>query len=252
MTVIFLPGEPKPAKGAARARAEVWRGELLRLDVVTPDEPLELVSRPGAATSGRVVVVVRDQLEQLNDLYCRAVLDLETYRSFEPFLDKALASPVHDLGRQVGRVLDAPTADAVVIPASRLTQGWPEGQPLPGPVLMSAIRVFHKRLTRMSLVKRRTASAIVKATTDLRMRAAEQAWDDESFWGWPAARAAEVAEHFRAGNEAFAQRVWGSAWPEPSPVHEQSSIDLASKPPRIVADVMTSIQQAIQAVRRTA
>ena len=54
-----------------------------------------------------------------------------------------------------------------------------------------------------------------------------------------------MTERFSAGNAQFAERVWGTAWPDPPEVHPQTRFDLAGSRPVIVSDVLTTIQQAI-------
>lgn len=228
------------------------------------------------ALSTKVVLVVREQIELLNALYCQRVMGMETSIGFDAFVMETIASTTLDLGGQFTALLEDTDIQLVAVPYARLEAQLPAaailraaGLPgeaaitesrtatgtdvapiaddtaLPGPVLLTATRLLHKRLTRLGVVRKRSAAEIVDAAAVLRERAATAGWDAEPFWGWSAERAASMAAEFAAGNALFAARAWGTAWPDPPPTSEQARQDLAAADPAIVSDAMTMIHRVV-------
>lgn len=223
----------------------------------------------------KVVLVVREQLDLLNALYCRDVMALETAVSFERFITETIAGTALELGVQYAALLDDTEVQVVAVPYSQLDARLPAaailaaaGLPgssaledsraadaapapvaddrwLPGPVLLTATRLLHKRLTRLGVVRRRPPEDLVAAAAVMREHAEANGWDDETFWGWSAERAAFVAGHFAPGNAIFAARAWGTPWPDVAPERAPTRQDLAAAPPHVVADAMTMIHRVV-------
>jgi hypothetical protein len=88
-----------------------------------------------------------------------------------------------------------------------------------------------------------------RAAAQVREHAETHQWDHTSYWGWTPDGAAEVANRFRPGNAEFARHAWGTDWPDPPVLREQTRIDLAGCPPATVTDVLTTIQLAVDGAR---
>lgn len=243
MTGLVFAGEAPPYGDRAVLRLRAWREALTGLGVVAPDEPLELADPSFALAQDRVVVVVREQLEHLNALYCQAVLELQTHAAFVSYVIQLVASGRHDLMDEVGPLLADSGTDVVVVPFSRLDAD----EPSVGPVLVTGTRLLHKRMARLSLVDNAHDGA-VDAARRLRERAASGSWDTQPYWGWTPALADEAVTRFRSGNAELAQRVWGTDWPDPPPQRQRTRLDLAGQPPAIVHDVLVTIQESVDTV----
>lgn len=236
---------------------------------------LRAFSRDRALTT-RVVLVVREQLELLNALYCQQVMRMETSIGFDAFVTETIASTTLDLGGQFTTLLDDTEIQLVAVRFSQLDEQLPaagildaarlpggeaiaesrtvtgtEEEPaavedaLPGPVLLTATRLLHKRLTRLGVVRKRSAADVVAAAAVMRVRAATAGWDSEPFWGWSTERAASMAAEFAAGNAVFAARAWGTAWPDAPPSRQQTRQDLAAANPVVVSDAMTMVHRVV-------
>lgn len=240
MTGLLFAGEAAPRGEQDRRRVRAWRDALTRLEVTAADEPLELVDRDSALTQDRVVVAVREQLDHLNALYCRAVLALDTFAGFDSFVIERVGTGRHDLAEELGPLLDAPGTDVVAVPFSRLGD---DAAPV-GPVLITATRLLHKRMTRLQLADD-ADDAIADAAHRLRQRAVTRDWDTQSYWGWSPDLATEAVTRFQPGNAELAQRVWGTDWPDPPARREPTRPDLAGRPPEIVHDVLVTIQECV-------
>jgi hypothetical protein len=240
VTRLFLAGEQLTAGDRDRAALLAWRDALAEAGVLAPTEQLEAAEPASDGSQGRIVIVVREQLDHLNSLYCRAVLALETFESFDSFVDESVASGRHELAEDLAALGDASNTDVVVVPYSH---AHPD-QATPGPVLMTATRQLHKRLSRARLRRGEDPAYDRRAADRLLERAAAREWDDTTYWGWSKERAAEALEHFGPGNTAFAAR-WGSDRLDAPTLREQTRLDLAGCRPDVVSDVLTTIQQAI-------
>jgi len=238
-------------------------------------EKLRTLARDNGVTC-RVVLVVREQLDHLNAMYCSRVLDMEVYKDFDSFVIKAVGSGRYDLAEELGALLDAPEVELVAVPYSRLDRDVPartillaaglspetldslpgpadgeltaEDERTPGPVLVAATRLMHKRMSRLGLVHQRDADDLVAAAAQVRRRADEHGWDDTDYWGWSPDLAAEAVERFRAGNAEFARRAWGGEWLDAPAMRDHTKLDLASQRPEVVSDVMTTIQRVVDAM----
>lgn len=224
--------------------------------------------------STKVVLVVREQLQLINEMYCNQVMRLETSASFASFVGETVASAGLELGDQFTALQDSPGIDVFAVPYSRFdghvaagvvlaaaglseepaltstmataTRGSASGSTaLPGPVLVTALRLLHKRLTRLGVIRRRPTDQLLAAATVMRERARAEAWDDATFWGWSEELATSAQQHYRPGNEVFAARAWGTVWPDAAPARQQTRLDLPSEPPSRVSDVITMIHRVV-------
>ncbi len=89
-------------------------------------------------------------------------------------------------------------------------------EPLPGPVLIGATRLLHKRFRRLNAFHEQGKAPLRRLAAKLAARAAEAGWDDSEYWGWDgSAYASAVMEEYAESNAVFAEFVWGTPWPEP-------------------------------------
>lgn len=244
MTGLVFAGEAPPRGERALPRLRAWREALTGLGMVASDEPLELADPSSALAQDRVVVVVREQLDHLNALYCQAVLGLQTYADFDSYVLQLVDSGRHDLTDELGPLLDASGTDVVVVPFSRLG----DDEPRVGPVLVTGTRLLHKRMARLRLVDK-ARDGVVDAAHRLRERAASRSWDTQPYWGWTPSLADEAVTRFRSGNAELAQRVWGTDWPDLPPQRERTRLDLAGQPPEVVHDVLVTIRDSIDSLQ---
>ena len=66
--------------------------------------------------------------------------------------------------------------------------------------------------------------AISGSTTIIPKETAFRGWDDGKFWGFNAALAHRVQDHFQANNDLFAQAAWGRPWKEVF-IHDKALIN---------------------------
>jgi hypothetical protein len=271
----LLRGEPTAMALVAEAReqeAEILlvSSDLLADALASPDEAGRLAVR--AANEGlevRVVVVVREQVGYINSLYCRRILNLDTARGFAEF--SALAVPAHrfDYVASFGAIADTTGLDLIalsypevrtagagraVVEAAGLSAGVPDFllpadsafEPLPGPVLIGATRLLHKRLRRLNSFHEQGKGPLRPLAHKLAVRAHEAGWDDSEYWGWDAPLRRRVMEEYADSNDAFAEFVWGTPWPEPWSTGRARRADLADLDPPVLHDVLTTIDDLVR------
>jgi hypothetical protein len=222
---------------------------------------------------GTVTLVVREQLDLINAFYCQQVMAMETYADFDRFATKAVASGLYHYAQGFRALLDAEDLDVVAIPYSRVepteaaravlraagltdetVSAVIEGAErtasgtrdrLPGPVLVAAVRLLHKRLNRLGVAKKHQRAVMQQMVTALREHALAYRWDDSEFWGWSPEASERAAQAFRFENAEFAAGAWHADWPDAPVMRAPTTLDLASAAPSLVADVFDSIQQVI-------
>lgn len=219
-----------------------------------------------------VVMTVREQLDLLNAWYIHRILHMEMFKDFPSAVTTAIGSGRYDLTRELGPLLDTKKLAHVVVPYSAAGGGGAARATLAaaglsgvsldafsrtgdvtsdttageiGPVVIAATRLLHKRLSRLGVVELRDRAVLVAAAAQLQDRSRVEHWDDTGYWGWTPALTATVTSLFAASNAALADRVWGTAWPDPTPERTQTRFDFAGADPRLVADVMTTIQHIV-------
>jgi hypothetical protein len=215
----------------------------------------------------QVVLIVREQLDLLNQAYCEQVMALETSDDFDTFVRQAIDSGTYDYAHAFQALLDADDVTVVAVPYSRLATNEPAqvllreagiDLPLPsarsprpeptvvGPVLVTATRLLHKRLTRLGRrVRSHRRVALSKAGNRLRAKARAHSWDDTPFWGWTPELTDVATQSFRDGNAAFAARTWNGDWPDAAPERSYTKPDLPARGAAVVVDVMDTIQAVI-------
>ena len=215
-----------------------------------------------------VVVVVRDQLGYLNELYCDRVVRLQMARSFSEFVADPSPAERFDYSTAFGQVIDHPRIDLRAVPYGDLRPGTeakavltaagldadavgdlPAGEPvpgLPGPYHVAAARLMFKRLWRLGIIAKAPRSKITEAAAALERVALARRWDDRPYWGWNRASRTAAAAHYQAGNDTLARKVWGRDWGDDWERHHVTETDLASSEPRLVVDLMTSVDTLVK------
>jgi hypothetical protein len=244
--------------------------DLLSDALVSPDEAAQLAHR--AAAEGldvRIVIVVREQVGYINSLYCKRIMNLETARGLDEFA--ALATPAHrfDYVASFGAIADTPGLELVAIPYPELlakgagravveaaapTASIPAAlgpsdsgfEPLPGPVLLAATRLLHKRLRRLNAFHEQGKAPLRPYTQKLKERAEKTGWDTAAYWGWSPAEREAIAEEYRESNDAFAEFVWGTSWPEPPSDGRLNRVDLPDLAPALLRGLLTTVDKLVQ------
>lgn len=252
--------------------------------VVCSADPLDrVIDRPGARRLNRwarardvdvtVAVTITDQLVALNTAYCRDVLRLDWARSFEEFVEAPKRLPTFDVSARLGPLLDGPVqlvplrvddvgADpvtnmlsAVGVEEDRLhglrlvSPG--EVVPQPGPVLVAAVRLLHRRMRRLGMfAEQRALDALLELVDELSQHARAHEWDAEPFWGWSAASAAAIRARFEQSNTEFAARAWSTNWSPALPTRGRTVVDLPTERPALVVDVLDTVDSLVNDLRR--
>ena len=177
--------------------------DLLADALASPDEAARLAALAAAeALDVRVVVVVREQIGYINSLYCQRILNLDTAArparvrrarrclltvsttsrpsapSRTPTAWSWLRCPTRTLrtagaGRSVvdGR---GPERRCSLRPSGLNLSAF---DPLPGPVLIEATRLLHKRLRHLNAFHEQGKGPLRTLARKLAVRAVEAGWD---------------------------------------------------------------------------
>lgn len=247
------------------ARVVLVSSDALSDALSSPEEAAALVEMAKAAgVDVRVVVVVREQIGYINSLYCKRVLALDTARSFAEFASTSVPAHRFDYVASFGAVADTDGLDLVAVSypdlsstgparAVLLAAGLEESEtafaphawsppPVPGPVLVGATRLLHKRLRRFGAFHEHGKPRL-RLLVDRLARRAAGGWDATSFWGWDVPLRRSVVEEYSASNEMFAEYVWGTPWPEPFTGGRSRIADLADLQAVVLQDVLRTVDE---------
>lgn len=219
-----------------------------------------------------VVVVLRDQVGYLNELYCDRVSTLQMARDFGTFAAAPQPLDRFDYAAALSPVLEAGGATLTAIPHSSRRDGLqaleilraagaapeavdalppgPGRRTLPGPVLMAASRLLFKRAWRLGLVKTLPRGRLMGAARSLREHAAGESWDTVEFWGWTSEARDEAVRRYQPGNDALASRLWGRSWGEDWADGTYAEADLASCPPDVVVDILGTVDTLVKDLQK--
>jgi hypothetical protein len=216
----------------------------------------------------RVVVVVREQIGYINSLYCHRVLALDSARSFAEFTRAAVPAHRFDFVASFGAIADTPGIELVAISypelvsrgtaavvaaagvdPARLDVSFPglrDRDLLPGPVLVAAARLLHKRLRRLNAFDEQGREVLRRHAAALAEHARVAGWDDSVYWGWDGPMRRAAIEEYEASNAAFAEFVWKAPWPEPWSSGPQVRTDLADLDPAVLHDLLTTVDRLVE------
>ena len=181
-----------------------------------------------------LVAFIRDQPNYLNSQYTQHVKKFGLDCSFETFarrkMDHTKARGECDPWRLFGWILEDPRLTAHLLPyggtkaadpfqqllhviGTASTTSWRDIQRVneqPGRLaIATALEVLHQRaLQERPLTGRRERK---RAFRKLEAAAKRHGWPKERYNGLTPALYREIRAHYRSGNDAFAQRVWGEA-----------------------------------------
>lgn len=264
------PAEGLLAKLAAGATAAVVSADAL-CDALHPPKRAEAFAARmrEREIEVRVVVFVREQIGFINHLYTRRLLNLDTARGFPEFVSDPVPPHRFDYAASYGSVADTAGLDLVAhsypdmlehgptnlllraagVDESVLTALPASGAAVdgePGPVLVAATRLLHKRLRRQKMFEVRTKPELRELGRRLRETCAERNWDEGTFWGWDEDGASEAAEEYRLSNDLFAQFVWGTDWQEPFSSAPQQVTDLPGLEPDLVREIVDTVDGLVK------
>lgn len=210
-----------------------------------------------------VVIVLRDQVGYLNELYCERVTSLHMARDFATFVSAPQPAERFDYahafepvtaaaGIEVAAVYYADVVDGAqagaVLQAARLPQSALEAlettvtrRQLPGPVLIAATRLLFKRMWRLGMFKSLPRGRLLATARGLRDHALERGWDPQPFWGWSEAARDEAIRRYRPGNDVLAAAVHGGHWSGGWATGSHLDVDLAACAPALVVDVLNTV-----------
>lgn len=187
-----------------------------------------------------VVYIVRDPLSRLNSYYAQQVKLMRAVPGFAGFVGGALRRHEFDLTERTrawsrhSRIafVAIPFSDLVAqdplttllraaridVPLDELVDPQPPLNITLGPVAVEAIRLLRHYLGGLNPGLSYDDLAVRKLHRVAAHRARELGWCETPFWGWTPPLAQKATRRLAASNEAFAQQVWGTAWPMPLPL----------------------------------
>lgn len=217
----------------------------------------------------RVICFVREQIGFINHLYTRRMLNLDTARGFQEFVSDPVPPHRFDYAASYGTVADTAGLELTALPYPEMLEQGPTRLLLrtmglddalvsalpdvgatvdgdPGPVLVAATRLLHKRLRRNKMFELRSKPELRALARRLRDICEEQDWDAGTFWGWDDQSAADAAEEYHLSNDLFAEFVWGREWQEPFSAAVQHVTDLPSLPPELVREIVDTVDGLVK------
>lgn len=219
-----------------------------------------------------VVLVIRDQVGALNEIYCERILRLQMARDFEAFVSSPQPAARFDYARAFAPVLGTPGLDVVTTPyltenveaharsvvaAAGLRPQAVAALPVedaqtaaPGPVKIAGTRLLFKRAWRLGLFKSLPRTRLLEAARQLSDHADEHIWDDQPFWGWTDSARDSAIERYAPGNDVLAGALWGRSWGDRWENGRYVDVDLASSAPPLVVDVMRTVDAIVKDLQR--
>jgi hypothetical protein len=257
------------------AEALLLSSDLLSDALVSPDAAAGLATLAAEEDlEVRIVAIVREQVGYINQLYCHRVMSMETSRNLAQFAAQAVPAHRFDYVASFGAVADTEGLElaAVSYPdlltlgagravmeaagldpavAEEVGSSKSEPPPLPGPVLIEAARLLHKRFRWLNAFVEEGKPRLRELTAQLAAVAVEAGWDSTEYWGWTSQHRLAVEEEYAESNAVFAEFVWGTRWPEPWSDGKRERIDLADLSPALLREVLTTVEElADQAILR--
>jgi hypothetical protein len=240
--------------------------DLLADALASPDAASQLATLAAEEELDvKVVVIVREQVGYINQLYCHRVMSMETSRSLTQFAAQVVPAHRFDYVASFGAIADTDGIDLAAVPFTHLvSQGAGRAvveaagldpalaeavgdakadlPPLPGPVLIEATRLLHKRFRWLNAFVEEGKPRLRELTAEFAAAAEAAGWDSTEYFGWTAQQHREVAEEYEESNAVFAEFVWGTPWPEEWTFGERERIDLADLSPELLHEVITTVE----------
>lgn len=222
-----------------------------------------------------MVLLVRDQLDLLNSLYCQQVRSLELTCDFDGYLADSPDTHVYDFAASFAPWYAAddvsfvampwdPRTDEDTLPAllslvgisvtpDVLVPGDGEGDLL-GPVGIEANRLLGSYLRGRFPGFRPGEPAARKLRRKAAAAGQSHSWDNDEFWAWSPQQAARAAERYATSNQEFARHVLGGNWDLPAPVDRERNVaELVELGPASVNQVhryLIEMEEAFERLRR--
>lgn len=262
---------------ASSAHTVLVSSELLAAVAADPRTAPALKDRlRGLADEVTVVFLARDQLDLLNSLYCQQVRALELTCDFDGYLagsadldhyDLASFEPWYTADDIDFRAMPwDPNAGAEALPAllnlagievddaQLRTPDLDTDADQLGPVGVEANRLLGSYLRGRFPDFRPGEPATRRLRRKAGIAGQTHGWDADDFWGWTPDQAAQAAQRYAGGNEAFAHQVWGGEWGLAAPIHKpRHTVELVELEPSLVNRVhryLIEMEEAFQRFRR--
>ncbi|MEB3320091.1 MAG: hypothetical protein VKI63_04040 [Cyanobium sp.] len=190
---------------------------------------LELLSERGYAL--RVVVFLRDQPDYINARYVHSIRRLYHHQDFDTYVAEQLErrSHIFDYDRLFSSLIGQQNIDCRFLPYAsglgdpferlmaeqgwRASRSWLPAAPdkhnvQPGCQGVWLAQAIGEQLEQLGVRGR----SLVNSGSVVRQIAAREGWQLDRYFGFEAPEMVRVADHYRAGNDRLAQRVWGCRW----------------------------------------
>jgi len=273
---------PKPSQELVEAATAAVRDEAAAF--LVSSEQLEDPLRDAAAVRRlkeladdldmglTVMIVVRDQVGYLNELYCDRITHLQMARDFSTFVSAPQPAERFDYASAFHLVTGDSDINVVAVPYTALADGaqgrdvvlaaglsrdqvdalpaGPTRAALPGPVLIAALRLLFKRVWRLGMPKTLPRQRLVAAARILAQRAEDHSWDSVPFWGWTGAARQEAVLRYRPGNDALAMALWDRPWDDMWESGSHVDVDLAAGRPTQTVDVLDTVDSIVKDLQK--
>lgn len=209
-----------------------------------------------------MVYFARDQLSLVNAMFLHEVQAFGEPYSFDDYATHSIRSGYHNLEESFRFWYESDTVRFRALPFDADVEADPLGallavvgstpverpagpipassEPTPGPVGVEALRLLnaHLRVVDRSFDRRTTLAALLRQIAE--RRAIKAGWYDDTYWGWNSELAEWASGRLEATNDAFAQAVWGTAWPlRLDTAREQEVVSLIDADRKINKDVLS-------------
>lgn len=215
-----------------------------------------------------VMIVLRDQVGYLNELYCDRITHLQMARDFSTFVSAPQPAARFDYASAFQLVTGGSEIDVVAVPYTALSDGaqgrgvvlaaglsrdqvdalpaGPTRPALPGPVLVAAMRLLFKRVWRLGMPKTLPRQRLLAAARLLARHAEERSWDNAPFWGWTETARQEAVLRYGPGNDTLAEALWGRPWDDTWETGSHVDVDLAAGRPSQTVDVLDTVDSIVK------
>lgn len=221
----------------------------------------------------RLVIYLRDQPDYINSLYVQEVRRFYHHLDLDEFVNRCLVNRSHwfDYSRMFTPLIDHPAIESQFLPYGssfgdpylRLmaSQGWEndgewesadaeKNNDQPGVKgLWLALRVG-EQLDTLGMSR----TGLKNRSRYIRQYSLPRDWAQDRFYGFNQKRVDDLRTHYQAGNDRFAQRIWGRLWrdvfadlkPQPMNVFkaaeatEQERQELLALVDRVVDDIRSA------------
>jgi len=223
----------------------------------------------GLSADVTVIYAVRDQLSSLNSLYTQSIKSFRTHQSFSHFVAHQLTSGHFDFNRcfnswyesDVLKLVAVPfsalvaqdplvgflAAAGVDVPADRLVLKSVPSNVSPGPIAVEAAKLLGQYLLAVDPRFKTTSNRGRRLYRLAALRARENGWCEDKYWGWTHEEAERTAFELEDGNRRFAEAMWGPEVSLELPLDRPTAAArLLGLDPKTFKDVQIYVDQLVQ------